>query len=153
MHKRQHLGIRVGLEGIANFLRIDRRAPGVVDDHRHAAGALDVFQHAPAEHAVAAHDHLVARLHQIDKAHFHSRRARCRDRESQRVLGLERHAQHGLDLLHQLDESRIEVADGRARHRVEDALRHVGRAGAHENAFGGDEGSGHNLVLFMETVN
>ncbi len=153
MDEGENPGVGVGLEGVAHLLRIDRRAPGVVDDDRHAAGALDVFQHAPAEHAVPADDHLVARLHQVDEAHFHPRRPRGRDRKGQRVVGLERHPQHGLDLLHQVDEGRIEVADGRTRHGVEDALRHVGGAGAHEDALGGDEGSGHNLGLNVENFN
>ena len=153
MHEGEDLCIRIRLEGVAHLVRIDRRAPGVVDDHRHAAGAFDVFQHTAAEHAVAADDHLVAWLHQVDETHFHPRRAWRRDREGQRVLGLERHAQHGLDLFHQVDERGVEVADGRTCHGIEDALGHVGGPRAHEDALGWDEGSGHNLVLFVENVN
>ncbi len=153
MDEGENFRIGIGLEGIAHFLRIDRLAPGIVDDHRHAAGAFDVFQHAPAEHAVAAHDHLVARFDQIDEAHFHAGRTGCRDREGQRVFGLERHPQHRFDLLHQVDEGRVEVADGRTRHGIEDALRHVGGAGAHEDALGGDERSRHNLDSLCGKIN
>src|SRR5689334_6458302 len=61
MDEREDLRVGMLAEGVFDLLRIDGLAPFVVDHHRHAAAALDVLQHAPAEHAVAAHDHLRAR--------------------------------------------------------------------------------------------
>ena len=43
-----------------------------------AAAALDVLDHAAAEHAVAAHDDLVAGRDQVDEAVLHADRARAR---------------------------------------------------------------------------
>jgi hypothetical protein len=114
--------------------RVDGPAPGILDHHRHAAAALDVLQHAPAEHAVDADDDLVARLHQVHEAGFHAHRAGPGDREGELVFGLEGIAQQGLGLLHHIREGRVEMADGRPRHGIEDALRHVGRPRPHQGA-------------------
>src|SRR6185503_11655206 len=65
----------------SDLLRIDRLAPFVLDQHRRAAAADHVFQHAAAEHAVLAHDHLVAGRDHVDEAVLHADRARARQRE------------------------------------------------------------------------
>ena len=113
MNESHGLGIRIGIQCIGDFLWIDRLAPGVFDDHGCAAEALHVLDHAAAEDPVTADDDLVARLDEIDEASLHADRTRSGNGEGQRVLGLEGIAEENLDLLHHLDESRIEVADGR----------------------------------------
>ncbi len=131
----------------ATFSGRDRRAPVVVDDHRHAAHARRVLEHARAEHAVAAHDDLVARLHEVHEAGLHADRAGAGHGERHLVGGLECVAEELLDLLHEAHELGVQVADGGARHGLEHTRRHVGWAGAHERAQRrverGELGAGH----------
>ena len=112
----------------------DGRAPVVVDDDRHAAGALDVLELPPAEGAVAADEHLVARLDEVDEAGLHADGTGAGDGERDPVLGLEGVAQQILELVHHAHELGVEVADRRSRHGVEHALVDVRGAGAHEHA-------------------
>ena len=134
--RRRRCALRVGLERVFELVRVDRAAPRIVDHDGSAAVALDVLLHAPAEHAVAAHDHRVARLDQVDEAGLHARRARRGHRHGQCVVGLEGIAQQFLHLVHHVDEGRIEMTDGRLGHGRKHARMHVGGAGAHEGALG-----------------
>ena len=124
--------VRVGLERVLELGRVDRAAPGVLDDDRGAAGALHVLLYAPAEHAVDADHHLVARLHQVDEAGLHARRARRRDRKRELVLGAEGVAQELFELVHHGYELGIQMADGRAREGVEHTWVHIGGSGTHK---------------------
>ncbi len=134
VHEGDDLGVLVLLQRILDLVRIDRFAPPVLDHHRNAAAADDVLEHAAAEHAVDAHDHLVSRRDQVDEAVLHPDRARARDREGKRVLGLVDVAQQRLQLLHHLDEDRVEVADRRLAHGGEHARVNLGRPRAHQRA-------------------
>ena len=72
MHEGEHFHAGVGFESVADFIRIDRRAPSILNHDRDAAAAFDVLHHAPAEYAVDAHDYFIARLDQINEAAFHA---------------------------------------------------------------------------------
>jgi len=140
VHEADDLGVLVLLQRVFELLRVDRVAPLVLDQDRRAAAAHRVFQHAAAEHAVLAHDHLVARGDHVHEAEFHPDRARARQREGERVLRLIDIAQQGLELLHHLDEHRIEIADRRLAHGGQHARVDLGRAGAHQRALRRMEG-------------
>ena len=110
----------------------DRGAPVVVDHDRYAARALHVLDHAPAEGAVAADDHLVARLDEVDEARLHADGARTRHRKRDLVRRLEGVAQELLELLHHPHELGVEVTDRGTGHGLQDPGRHVGGSGPHE---------------------
>ena len=139
VHKRDDARVGVGLERILELLRVDLLAPGILDDDGNAAGALHVLDHATAEHAVAAHDDLVARGDHVHEAVLHPDRARAGHRKGERVLGLERIAQQALELLHHVDEDRVEIADRRQAHRCHDARVDLGWSRAQERALRGME--------------
>src|SRR3972149_3877277 len=67
---------------------------------RRAAGALDVFDHAPAEHPVPADDDLVPGRDQVDEAILHADRTGAGDGERKRVFGLKGVAQQRFQFLH-----------------------------------------------------
>jgi len=139
VHEGHDADIGVFPERVFQLLRIDRLAPLVLDHNGNAAAALDVFDHAPAEHAVAAHDHLVAGLHHVDETVLHADRARSRYRERQRVLGLVGVAQQRLQLLHHFDENRVEIADGGLAHGGQHARMDFRRPRPHQRALRGME--------------
>ena len=64
MHKGKYFNVGMRLARL--LYRGDRRAPFIFDQHRRHR-AYDVFFHAPAKHAINAHQHLVARFDQIGK--------------------------------------------------------------------------------------
>jgi hypothetical protein len=148
VHECGHARVAVLFERVLKLVGVNRLTPFVLDHDRRGAATLDVFDHASTEDPVSAHDHLVARRDHVDEAVLHADRAGARDREGERVLRLVNVAQQRLQLLHHLDEHRIEVADRGLAHRGEDARMDLGRAGAHErplrrvkraDAFGGRE--------------
>ena len=128
--------VRIGLERVLQFLRIDRASPVVLDHQRGTAAALHVLLHAAAEHAVLAHDDLVAGLDQIGKTGFHAGGTGCGNGHGQFVPGLERVFQQYLHFIHHPDEHRVQMANGRACHGSQNARADVGRAGAHQDALG-----------------
>ena len=88
-----------------------------------------------------AADHAVVRADQVVDHRLHPAAAGRADRERGAVLGAERRAQQLGDVLHDLAEGGVEVADRRLRQRVEHALGDGRRAGAEQEAFGhGGEG-------------
>jgi hypothetical protein len=72
VHERDDFRVLVLRERLIELVWIDRRSPRILHQHRFAADPTHVFLHAPAEHAVHADDHLVARLDQVHEARFHS---------------------------------------------------------------------------------
>ena len=152
MDEGERPGAGIGLDGGLRFFQIDHRSPVIRDHDGGRSGAGDVFLHAPAEDAVLADDHRIARLDQIDEGRFHARRSRRRDRQGQLVARLEGVLQQPFDLIHQVHEGRVEVANGRLAHGGQDARVHVRGAGAHQDAArrvkaGGDVG-GQDLAPF-----
>ena len=135
-----HLGVRVGLQGIFQLLRVHRLTPGILHHDRHAPAALHVLDHAAAEDAVATDDDLVAGLHQIHEAGLHAHRAGAGNRESQRVLGLERITQQYFQFIHHAGERRIEMADHRLTQGGQHPRVHVGGPRPHQDTAGSMEG-------------
>ena len=133
-HESQRLRLRVGFQSVLDTLRVDGARPRIVHHHGGGAAALDVFLHAPPEHAVAAHDHGVTGFDQVHEAGLHAHRARAGNRKGHFVVGLEGSPQQCLDVVHQVHEGGVKVADGRPRHGGQYARVHVGRAGAHQGA-------------------
>jgi hypothetical protein len=86
----------------------------------------------PAEEAALGHDHGVARLHEVHDAGLHAGRARAVERQHQPVG----HPVHAPQQRHDVEENlvhpRVEMAEHRARHRVEHGGVHVCRSGAAE---------------------
>jgi hypothetical protein len=111
VHKSHDLRIRVLLQRIFHFLRVDRRAPFVLHHYCRATAALHVFDHTSAKHAIAAHDHFVARVDHVDETHFHSNRAGSRNRERHQVGSLERIPQQALQFFHHVCEYWVEMAE------------------------------------------
>src|SRR5882724_1890128 len=136
VHEGDHADVAVFLERVLELLRIDRRAPFVLDDDGLAPRALDVFDHAPAEHPVPAHDHLVAGANEVDEAVLHSHGTGAGHREGERVLRLIDVAQEPIQLFHHLDEDRIEIADRRLAHGGQHARMDLGRAWTHKRSLG-----------------
>ncbi len=134
VHEGDDLRVAVRFERVFQFLRIDGLTPLVLYDHCNAPRALDVLDHAAAEHAVAADDDLVARRHHVDEAVLHADRAGTGHREGQRVLGLVGVAQERLQLFHHLDEDRVEIADRRLAHGRKHARMDLRRARPHQRA-------------------
>jgi len=137
VHEGDDLGVLVLLQRILDLVRIHRLAPFVLDHHRHTAAANDVLEHAAAEHAVDAHDDLVARRHHVDEAVLHPDRARAGDGEGQRVLRLVDVTQERLQFLHHVHEDGVEVADRRLAHGRQHAGVDLRGPRAHERAFRG----------------
>ncbi len=141
MHEGEQAGIGVGLQRRLDLVRADRLSPGVLDDHRDPAEAFHVLLHTSAEYAIDAHNDLVARLHQVREAGLHARGSGGRDRERERVSGLERVLEKLLHLFHHADEGGIQMSDDGSAHRGEDARIDVGGARAHQCAHGRVEGA------------
>ena len=72
MHKGKYFNVGMRFQRGFYLIGGDRRAPFIFDQHRFATAAYDVFFHAPAKHAINAHQHLVARFDQIGKTGFHT---------------------------------------------------------------------------------
>ncbi len=139
MHESHQFGIGIGPERLLQFVRINHAAPFIFQHDRCRTTALDVFLHAPAEHAVLADDHLVTRLDQVDEAGFHAGRTRCRNRKRQFVFGLKGVLQQRFHLFHHSDKGRIEMANGGPRQRFEYARTDIGRTRPHQGPPGRDE--------------
>ena len=75
MYERHQLRIRVGLERIFEFARIDGLTPVILDGDCDTPAAQNIFLHASAEHTIDTDDDLVTRLHEIDETGFHARRS------------------------------------------------------------------------------
>jgi hypothetical protein len=86
-------------------------------------------------------------LHEVDETGLHAHRAGSGDRHREGVGGLKRKLQKTLELVHELDEDRVEVAKGGAAHRLEDPGGNVGRAGSHQGALRRVEGGGQLFFL------
>jgi len=86
----------------------------------------------PAEDAVDADQHLVARLDQIDDHRLHPRRARARDRHREPVLGPEDMPEESLRLVHERHELGVEVPQERHPERGQDSGVDVARPGPGE---------------------
>ena len=136
MDEGDDLGVRVCLERIFQFLRVNRASPVVLHHYSHTTAAFDVLFHASAKHTVLAHDHFVARLNQIDEAGFHAGRAGCGNRHGQFILRFKRVFQQGFHLVHQVDEQRVQMANSRPRHRGQHARADIRRARAHQGSLG-----------------
>src|SRR5688572_20180182 len=140
VHERHHAYVTIVLERVFELLWIDRIAPGFVDCDRHASATLDVLDHAAAKHAVAAHDHLVTGRNHVDEAVLHADRARPGYREGERIFRLVGVAQQRLQLLHHLDEDRIEITDRGLAHGGEYPRVNFGGTRAHQRALRRMEG-------------
>jgi hypothetical protein len=132
MDEGQDFGRTLGEDGL-HLGRIDRHAPGVLDDDHLGPGAAGHVGEAAAEGAVRRDDRAVAGLEQVHHRRLHARRARRGQRDAGVARRVHQPGEAGLDLLHQVLEGRIEVADGRSRKRGEHARADVGGAGAQEN--------------------
>ena len=143
------LRIGVLIQRLLQLGQIHGAAPGILHHDRGAAGTLDILLHAAAEHAVLAHDDLVARFHQVGETGFHAGGTGCGNRDRQLVVGLKGVLQQLLHLIHHADEHRVEMTDGGPGQGLENARVNIGRAGAHQRANGGIEGLNHgNDLLF-----
>ena len=109
MNKSNQAHVRIGLECVVQLLRADLLTPTVFDHHRHTAATLDIFDHAAAEHAVTAYDHLVPWRNQVYETIFHAHRSGARYRKRERVLGLEDISQQRFEIFHHVDEDRIQI--------------------------------------------
>ena len=78
-HDADHLGLRLR-QGRFQVVRRENLAPGAFDFRDLGAGALGDVDHPPAEHAVDADHHRVARLDQVDDRRLHAGRAGAADR-------------------------------------------------------------------------
>ena len=72
MHEAKYFCVRIFLERIFNFIRVNGLAPCVFNDDGHATGTLYVFNHAAAEYTVAPNDDFIAGRYRINKTGFHS---------------------------------------------------------------------------------
>ena len=135
-----HLRMRV--ERRLDLLQRNHVAPRRLDRVDGRAAALHHILHARAEYAVDAHDHLVARLDEIDRAAFHAGHARAADGKREPVFRAHHLAEHRARVIHDREILRIEMPQRGRRHRAKHALRHRARTGPEEDAFVRDEGGG-----------
>ncbi len=136
MYKGQQGGVGVCGKRGGDLVDAHWLAPVVLHHDRRGAAAFDVLLHAPAEHAVLAHDDLVARGDEVDETRFHTRRARGGDGQGQFIAGLEGELQQRLDLVHQFHEQGVQVADRGTRQGAQHTRGHVGGTGSHQGAAG-----------------
>ena len=73
VHKGDELGLRVGLNRLRQFFRVNRVAPTILHHHRLGATSFDVLFHAPAKNAILTDNGGVTRLKQIHKGRLHAR--------------------------------------------------------------------------------
>ena len=132
-----HLG-GMGLEGLADLVGVEGFAVGAFEDLDLGPGATGDVDHAAAEDAVDADEHVVAGLDQVDDDGFHAGRAGAGDGQGHGVGGLEDVAQEGLHPVHQADEVGVEVAEEGLAHGGQDAGVDLAGAGAEEAAEGED---------------
>ena len=121
-------------DGVLHLLGREDLAPGDLDGGDLRAGPLGDILHPLAEDAGDADEHLVAGLDQVDHAGLHAGRAGAADGEGQRFWRLEDGLEHLADVVEDLQELRVEVAEGRGGHGLQHARVDVGRARAHEQA-------------------
>ncbi len=107
MHHGDDRRIGMCLESVFQLVAIDRLSPGILDHDRRTAATFNILLHAPTKDAILAHDHLVARFHQVDEAGFHSCRSGCRHRHRHGVAGLKGVLQQFLEFIHHADEFRV----------------------------------------------
>ena len=136
MDKGQRLDAGIRFQCRFGLFQIDRQSKRIIDHDRRGPDADDVFAHTRAKYAVLADHDLVTRLDQIDEGGFHASRTGRRDGHSQGILRLECVAQQILQFVHHADKARIQMTDGRSRHRIEDTLRNRRRTGAEQEDFG-----------------
>ena len=144
LHRRQRAGGRFGVndgdkfrpgnlfQGGGDLFRLDDVAPRGFDPDDPGATAFRHVAHPRAEHAVDADDDFIPGFNQIDETKFHAGAAGPADGKGQFILSEENLPQHGLDLLHQVHERRVEVADDRSRHRLQNGRRDIARSRAHQ---------------------
>jgi hypothetical protein len=114
----------------------DRRA------RRLTAVALRQVGDAHAPDAVVAHDDLVALLQQVGDAGLHAGVAAAGGQQRVLAVGLEQVAEPLLDVVHDLEQRRVHVAQQRQRLGGQDARVGVAGAGAHQQARGHLHGAG-----------
>ena len=115
---RHHDGHDLRLHARERFLHFGNRkhlAPRPLDLRHFAAGPLGHVGQPPAEHAVDAHQHALARLDQIEHRRFLPGRARAADRHRHAVLRAKHFAQHRLQLVHDPQIIRVQMPHGRPR--------------------------------------
>jgi hypothetical protein len=118
------------------FQRLDgnRRSPGRFDANRDAAASFDHGRQPGAEHAVDSHDRTIAGLDKIGNHRFHACRSGSGQGNRKLIFCVERGTEQGLNLVHQSEKNRVEVAE----QRLTKGLQHPGmdhaRARAHEQA-------------------
>ena len=100
------------IDGGDDGLLIEHRSPRRLDFFHHRAAALGDIHHARAEHTIDADENLLSRLDQIDEERLHPRRAGAAHRQRHLIFRAKDLAQLLADLIHDLKEHRIEVADG-----------------------------------------
>ncbi len=128
------------VDGVDDGLLIEDGSPGGFDFFDDGAAAFGDVDHASAEDAVDADEDFVAGFDEVDEEGFHAGGACAGDGEGHFVLGAEGLAEFGADVIHDVEEDGVEVADGGAGEGLEDADGDVGGAGAEEGALGGDGG-------------
>jgi hypothetical protein len=130
------LRLRHLLQRVGHLLRFDDAAPRRLDLRHFRAATLGHVAHARAEHAVDANDDLVPGFDEVHETELHPRAAGAAHGKRHFVLREENLAEHDFDLVHHLHEDRIEMAEERRGHGLEDGRRDIARAGAHQEALG-----------------
>ena len=126
--------------GRAKVVRRERATPLTLHDRHLGSGPACHLGHARAEDPVHADEDGVPRLDQVHQAGLHPGGAGPGHGEGERVLGLEERPQLGADLVHRLQEERVEVPERRPRERLQHRRRHVGGTGAEQDPLGRREG-------------
>ena len=103
--------------------------------------------HPPAEDAIDADQHAIARLDEVDEGRLHPGRPGAADGQRHFVLRAENLLKPPADLVHQLEKHRIEMADGWLGHRQKHAGRHVARARAKQHTLRYADGSHRSIVI------
>ena len=102
-------------------------APGLLQPHNVCALALRHFGEAIGEVSIGEHRELRSRLYEVRDSRFHAGAAGARDHQDGGVFSAEDALEQLLDILHDLDEKRIEVSHDGLRECLIDAGMHHGR--------------------------
>ena len=105
-------------------------APRLFETNDFAALTPRHFTHAVAEEAIGEGSDLGTGLDEIADRRFHAAAAGGRDDEGHLVLGAEHGAQHALNVVGDLKEVSVKMADDRLRHRLVDAGMNLAGAGS-----------------------